>query len=251
MNTDIKPSWLRMSLNKLHALLRKREYPEDIIRRIINDVVDQRKHLRSKRIKNAVAYRLWDELLTPARSEINIVRVMKHHLGKNLHTQQDKEKMYALQEYETLIGSTVYKLRKVQTAGEYTPRQFVNFIRKETGRTIPNNGDHWTDYVSPKDKERVRTLFANLPDPKRGKRKNPFERKVAPVVYERNRAELIKHMNEEADKVHQELDMTRDEAEIARLEALLSQVQRAQNNLHTMPANIPLPSTWHGLLDMK
>lgn len=251
MNTDIKPSWLRMNLNKLQALLRKREYPEDIIRRIIHDVVDQRKTLRSKRIKNSVAYRLWDELLTPARAELNILRVMRHQLGKGLLTQQDREKMYALQEYEAVISSTVYKLRKVQSEGEHTPRQFVYFIEKETGRTIPNNGDHWSDFVSTKDKARVRDLFGKLPDPKRGKRKNPFERKVAPVVHERARAELIRHMNDETDRLEQELGMTKDTFEKERLEAALNKVYRAQSKLDTLPVNIPLPSTWHGLLDMK
>lgn len=251
MKTDIKPSWLRMNLNKLQVLLRKREYPDALVREIIHNVVDQRKALRSKRIKNSMAYRLWDELLTPARAELNILRVMRHQLSKNLHTQQDREKLYALQEYETVISSTVYKLRRVQSAGEYTPSQFVAFIRKENGRIIPNNGDHWSDFVSTKDKARVRDLFAKLPDPKRGKRKNPFERKVAPVVHERARAELIRHMNDETERLEQELGMTKDTFEKERLEAALNKVYQAQSKLHTLPVNIPLPTTWHGLLDMQ
>jgi hypothetical protein len=138
----------------------------------------------------------------------------------------------------------------VQSQGEHTPRQFISFIAKETGRIIPNNGDHWSDFVSSKDKARVRDLFGKLPDPKRGKRKNPFERKVAPVVHERARAELIRLMNDEVERINQVLDMKQDKAETERLEARLSKVYQAQNKLDTLPTNIPLPSTWHGLLDM-
>lgn len=250
MNADIKPSWLRMNLNKLQILLRKRNYPDAVVRNIIHTVVDQRKVLRSKRIKNKVAYRLWDELLTPARAELNILRVMRSKLNKNGPASQDREKLSALQEYEAVISSTVYKLRKVQADGEYTPHQFVSFIYKETGRTIPNNGEHWSDYVSTKDRTRVHELFSKLPDPPRGRRKNPFERRVAPVVHERVRAELVRRMNDETERLEQELNMTKDTFERERLEGLLNQVYRAQSKLDALPLNIALPTTWHGLLDM-
>lgn len=263
MNTDIKPSWLRMSMNKLHALLRKREYPEPLIRDIIKTVVAERNTVRAKRIKNAVAYKLWDELLTPARTELGILRVMKYTLSKPVMdnpdialSEQDERKLSALQSYSDVVSETVNKLRKVQNAGEHTPHQFINFIRKEKGRVIPNRGEHWSDFVSASDKERIRGLFANMPDPVRGRRKVPFERKIAPVAYERAYSALVARINDETLRTEQELGMVekvaleqrRNPFELEELEAHLRKLQEAQVLLDLHKKNTPLPATWHGLL---
>lgn len=263
MKADIKPSWLRMSMAKLHALLRKREYPEPLILDIVNTVRAERNTVRAKRIKNAVAYKLWDELLTPARTELGILRVMKHTLSKPVVdnpdialSEQDERKLVALQDYIDVVSDTVSKLRKVQSAGEHTPHQFIDFIRKEKGRVIPNRGEHWSDYVSVRDKNRICGLFTNLPDPSRGRRKVPFERKIAPLVYERAYSAMVARINDEILRTEQELEMLekvareqhRNPFELEEMEAHLRKLYEANVLLDTHKRNTPLPATWHGLL---
>lgn len=263
MHTDIKPSWLRMSLNNLHALLRKREYPEPIIRDIIKTVAEKRSTVRAKRIKNTVAYKLWDELLTPARTELGILRVMKNTLTRPMVENpnivlctQDEHKLQVVQSYIDVIADTVHKLRKVQSAGEHTPHQFIEFIRKETGRVIPNRGEHWSDFVSEKDKRRIRIMFANSPDPRAGRKKIPFERKIAPAAYDRARFALVDRINDEIQRTEQELEMVekmakeqrRNPFELDELEAHLRKLYEAQTLLDLHKRNTPLPATWHGLL---
>lgn len=243
MKADISPSWLNMSVARLEHHLIEKKYPTDMIQDIVRQVQTAKEQRRRQRIKTSKVQQLWADVLRAARIEIAGVRTMKCQTKVGAkHT--------ALCAYEDVLIDTIEKLRKVQKADEYTPVQFVQYIHKETGRLIPNNGEHWSDYVGAGAKLRVTALFADLPDPPRGKRKVPFERRVSQEEHATARAHLVGQLAKAQAELEERYAMPSTEEGRQDLAALERDIHRANYVLDKLKKTAPLPYHWHGLLTM-
>lgn len=247
----LKPYWLTMSQPRLHSHLRNLKYPEPIIRGALKALHDAKSAQRAKRIKQTVVYKLWDYLLSPARTELGVVRTMKSQLFAKADEMGDAApiKLKALSAYEDVLIETIAALRAVQKKDKLTPHQFAEQVRKRNQLVIPNRGEHWTDYVDATDKRRVEIMFDNLPDPKRGKKKVPFERRISVEENDLKRVELTKRLIAEQASAEQEYAMAQNSIEKDRLKDLLDRMQEAQYRLDLLSSTAPVPATWHGLLN--
>lgn len=235
---------LRMSERQIHNHLTAKRWPHKAIADAMERVRAIKQEARSRTAKQTVAHELWDTVITPAREELGIVRTMRgqaRRAGK-----QPKED--ALVAYANLLADLIERLRKLQQAGEYTPLQFVRHLRDELGRNIPNDGAHWTDWVSNRDRVRITEMFNQLPPVNRGKQKEPFLRRISRLEHTRLRRTLIERMETDEANAEQEYDMTTDPDERARLDKLLHDIHHAKFALENLPKTSPLPATWHGLL---
>lgn len=247
MDDDLKPWWLTLSEARLrNHLITKLKMPSPTAEGVIVRVKAARNARRKVRIKHTVNGGLWDSVLKPARNEVQILRVLKAQ--QKAADNERPARWHALCEYEAVVVKTIEKLRNVQREGVHSPAQFVQYLRKEIGRVIPNNGEHWTDYVSTKDRRNINALFDGLPPPIRGKRKIPFERCITLAEYKEQRAKVFTQLLKEQANAEQEYDMANDSFERERLSKLLDQMQEAQYLLDQVPAKRPLPATWRGLL---
>jgi hypothetical protein len=246
----LKPYWLTMSQSRLHSHLRGLKYPEPLIRGALKALHDAKSTQRAKRIKQTVVYKLWDYLLSPARTELGVVRTMKSQLTSKSHELMDEApaKFKALCAYDDVLTETIATLRAVQKKDKLTPHQFAEQLRKRSQLVIPNRGEHWTDYVDALDKRRVEIMFENLPDPRRGKKKVPFERRISVEENDLKRIELTKRLVAEQEAAEQEYSMATSTLEKDRLKDLLDRMQEAQYRLDLLSNNAPIPATWHGLL---
>jgi hypothetical protein len=246
----LKPYWLTMSQARLHSHLRGLKYPEPIIRGALKALHEAKSAQRAKRIKQTVVYKLWDYLLSPARTELGVVRTMKSQLMSKAHDTADEApaKYKALSAYDDVLAETIATLRAVQKKDKLTPHQFAEQLRKRSQLVIPNRGEHWTDYVDATDKRRIEIMFENLPDPRRGKKKVPFERRISVEENDTKRVELAKRLVAEQDSAEQEYAMATNTVEKDRLKDLLDRMQEAQYRLDLLPSTAPVPATWHGLL---
>lgn len=247
----LKPYWLTMSQARLHSHLRGLQYPEPIIRDAIKELHKAKAKQRAKRIKQTVVYKLWDYLLSPARTELGVVRTMKSQLTSKSHelTDDAPAKFKALSAYDDVLTETVATLRAVQKKDTLTPHQFAEQLRKRSQLVIPNRGEHWTDYVDATDKRRIEIMFENLPDPRRGKKKVPFERRISVEENDLKRIELTKRLVSEQEAAEQEYAMATSTVEKDRLKDLLDRMQEAQYRLDLLSSTAPVPTTWHGLLN--
>jgi hypothetical protein len=247
----IKPYWSTMSASRLHTHLQGLRYPEPLIRRVLRALQEGKAARRAKRIKQTVIFNLWDDLLRPARSELGVVRTLKSQLkrGDDALSGEAVAKHQALSMYEDALVETIATLRAVQKKDKLTPNQFAEQVREKSGLIIPNKGGHWTDYVDATDRRRITLLFNNLPDPKRGKKKVPFERHISPAENHEKRTALTARLVTEQETAEQEYDMAQHPQEKERLKNLLDQMQYAQYALDILPNNAPVPASWHGLLN--
>ena len=254
MKSDLKPSWLAMSTSRLERHLTEKQYPTDLLQDIVLRVQSAKEQRRRQRIKTTKAHQLWADVLRAARIEIAVVRTMKCQTAAGIKSEegviQPNAKYKALSAYEDVLIDTIEKLRKVQKADERTPSQFVQYIHKETGRLIPNDGEHWSDYVGAGTKLRIETMFNELPDPPRGKRKTPFERRISQEEHGVARGHLVGQLAKAQAEVDERLTMPSTSAGRQALEELEQDIQRANYVLDKLKRTAPLPARWQGLLNM-
>lgn len=237
-----------MGQKRLHNHLTvKLKYPPDLVEAIKERVRTEREAQRKGSIKQTHVFSAWQTLLASARAEAGVVRVLKSQLKKN--APDDEARWSALCAYESCIGHTVEKLKKVQAAGEHTPTQFAAFLKHETGRLIPNGGTFWVDYIKLSDRRRIEAMFNALPPPARGKKKAPFERRIPTALNKAQRIALADQIANAETVIKMELDIGPAEDVAAPLHAQLKKVYAARDALRQKPKNAILPTKWQSLLD--
>ena len=246
MEENLQPAWLAMNAARLERHLREHKYPVPVMRDIMQAVALAKARQRKNRIKATVSHQLWDDILHAARDELGGVRTMKsqskRHAGPAATSAGTAAKYKALCAYEDVLIAVIAKLVKLQKAGEFAPGQFVAFIKEETGRVIPNDGEHWSDYVSAKDRRHVCALFDAAPNPPRGKRKVPFERRISPDVHVIQRSFLVGQMKKAKDEIDQERSFTTDPEALAALGVREMDLQRAYLAMDNLKPTMPLPA---------
>jgi len=254
MRDNLQPMWLAMSAAHLERHLKEHKYPVPMIRDILNAVLLAKARQRRGRIKATVTHQLWGDILQAARDELAGLRTLKSQAKRRSNNGFGNDgldaKYKALCAYEDVLTEVIEKLVKVQKAGEFAPGQFVAFIKEETGRVIPNNGEHWSDYVSAKDRRRVQVLFDAAPDPVRGKRKVPFERRISREEHIIKRAHLIGQMKKAEDDLAAERKVTTSPELLAALDVREMDLQRAYIALDTLKPTKPIPARWQSLCNL-
>jgi hypothetical protein len=252
VSIEIKPWWLTLGPRRLRPHLAKLNYTAPVIDDILRKVWRIKEEQRKAKLKRSSIFHLWDELLRPARIELGVVRTMKSQIRASEVVQGfipdgTQAKLDALCRYEDVLALLVEKLRRVQRVDEQTPREFVQTLAKAGKRAIPNNGQHWTDYVSPDDKRRIERLFDALPPPQRGKKKVPFEYRISRQEHEKKRFDLIKQMADEQQRIDQEMEMARNSFDEDALKKRIDALQYAQYALDQKKLTDPLPLKWQSL----
>lgn len=252
MQADIRPAWFKLGSRKLEAVLRDEGHQPHVIDSIMSRIAYEKEKARAEKIKGTVSYKLWDEVLTPARLEIGSVRSMltqtKAAQRKAPELESLQVKIDVLNRYASVIAATVEKLRKVQRAADLTPVQFATELKK-AGKMPPNlSGTHWVDYVRAADKHAIELAFDRLDPPKRGRTKVPFDRRITPAAHFKAKVAMIKRINTELQAVEQMLVFEKDTFELDKLRAKQDDLYRAQFNLDSLPRTSPIPTSWQGLL---
>jgi hypothetical protein len=249
MEHTLRAWWLRMSAASLRKhLTLKMKYPDSIVEGIMTQFHQQREAQRKVSIRKTVSFGAWQALLAPARRELVNVRVLKSQLKGEALSDSDV-RWDALCQYESCIAALIAKLKKVQYAGEHTPGQFVEFLNKELGRHVPNNGAFWVDFVPIKQRRDIVALFAKLPPPARGKKKEPFERRLPRAMHSVLRKALVAQLETAQQTVEVERSLVKNSFDIDRVDAKLLKIHAAKNRLERLPKNAPLPTKWQNLLE--
>jgi hypothetical protein len=252
MNTDIRPSWLKMGIRKLEAHLQDQGYPMPMIDSILSRVQTEKYKARIAKIKGTVLQQAWNSVLKPARTEIGIMRTMiAQTKAQQRQTPDDnvlQVKIDTYTRYADLLAVLIEKFRAIRKSGEFSPQQFAKELRKAGKMPTEGDGTHWVDYVKPKNKHAITLEFERLPPAKRGKNKTPFERRISFEDNYRARETLAKAITSELATVERELELPVDSFTKEELERKFQRLHHAQFNLEQLPRTAPVPSTWHGLL---
>lgn len=245
--TVLRKWWYTMGPKRLqNHLTQNLKLPPDMVASIRERIAQERQEQRKTGIKQTVVYKAWQSVLASARAEAGVVRVLKYQHKKK--TPNDEARWHALCAYEACIVRTIDRLKRVQSAGEHNPAQFVEFLKKTTGRVIPNGGAFWVDYVKLSERRQIEELFDALPPPVRGKKKAPFERRIPTAMHKAQRKALAEQMERAEETLYRELAVGPEVDYANKLKAQLHDVHHAKYLLEQMPKNALLPIKWQSLL---
>jgi hypothetical protein len=161
---------MKLTHNELHAKLVDRGLPQAISQQIEQIVAEQKETSRIKKIKRAAHAKLWDAILKPLRSEIRSTRGSL--IYNDAHNDDDQERRAAFAYYETVLLKIQRQLNDIKKALDATPSEAANEA------SIPNKGEHWSDWIPTHIKAKTTALFDAIPHKPRAKRKIPFERNI-------------------------------------------------------------------------
>lgn len=223
-------TYIKLTPNELHNRLLERKLHPAEIERIKNEVADLKETLRVTRITRTQRKAEWDNVLQPLRYEINNAKVGMKYGGEK----SPQERTLAFGEYIRVMEKLLAMLDAPYKALDHTPIQ----IARDKG--LPNDGEHWTDWIPARVKDKVSLLFADIPITPKGKRKLPFQRTMLPHQHETAKVRLLTKTRKEMENLERQCTINPTDARLDKLK----RIKRALKIIETLDKNEAVPATW-------
>jgi hypothetical protein len=223
-------TYIKLTPNELHNRLTERKMHPAEIERIKIEVAELKETLRVSRITRTQRKAEWDKVLQPLRYEINNAKVGMRYGGE----QVPQQRTLAFGEYIRVMEKLLAMLDAPYKALDHTPIQ----IARDKG--LPNDGEHWTDWIPARVKDKVSALFAEVPVVPKGKRKTPFQRTMLPDQHEKAKTRLLTKTKKEMETLERQAGI---QPTTQRLEKL-AQMKRAIKIIEALDKNEAVPAVW-------
>ena len=223
-------TYIKLTPNELHNRLVERNIHPAEIERIKMEVAELKETLRVSRITRTQRKAEWDKVLQPLRYEINNAKVGMRYGGEN----SPQERVTAFGEYIRVMEKLLAMLDAPYKSLDHTPIQ----IAKDKG--LPNDGEHWTDWIPARVKDKVTALFADIPITPKGKRKTPFQRTMLPHQHETAKVRLLTKTRKEMENLERQVQINPTDARLDKLK----RIKRALKIIEALDKNEAVPATW-------
>ena len=223
-------TYIKLTPNELHNRLVERNIHPAEIERIKIEVAELKETLRVSRITRTQRKAEWDKVLQPLRYEINNAKVGMRYGGEN----SPQERVTAFGEYIRVMEKLLAMLDAPYKSLDHTPIQ----IAKDKG--LPNDGEHWTDWIPARVKDKVTALFADIPITPKGKRKTPFQRTMLPHQHETAKVRLLTKTRKEMENLERQCTINPTDARLDKLK----RIKRALKIIEALDKNEAVPATW-------
>ena len=225
-------SYAQLTPNALHQrLLKDRIHPAEM-QAIKDEVAALKEAQRVDKITRTQRKAEWDKVLKPLRYELNNAKVGR------AYDLDDAERVEAFDAYILVMETLLTRFAQPLASLEATPIQ----LAMEKG--LPNNGEHWTDWVPDKIKTKISIIFEALPHKSRAKRKVPFQRLTTPEQNAKAKEKLLRRTEKEIETLERKQSVTQTDAgqaQLARMREALKIILRLTDTEH-------IPATWSGVL---
>jgi len=225
-------AYIKLKPNDLHQrLLKERIHPAEM-QRIKDEVAEAKEAQRVDKITRTQRKAEWDKVLKPLRYELNNAKVGR------AYDLDDEARVEAFDAYVLVLETLLARFAQPLSALDATPIQIA--IEKQ----LPNNGEHWTDWVPDKIKTRIALAFEAIPHKTRAKRKVPFQRLTTPEQNAKARDKLLARTRKEIETLERKQEMNSTEvgqATLGRMRDALKIIARLTDTEH-------IPATWSGVL---
>ena len=234
----------RTELMNRIAAARRRGEPEALIEDMRRDGLDEiarRKSLNAMRIK---VEGMWREKILPLQAEKKRVVASLAYTTHNRNNADPRQ--MALKAYLKVLDELLLRMKreaKVLPDG-YDKRTTMTPSEYVKAKNIPNNGDHWSDFVPQHIKDRVCQMFDEIPHTPKAKRKIPFERVVGIELHTLLKDRLIRRTEKELVKCKQDVLLNPNNE---KLPERVQRIEQALAKIDKLEPNEPVPATWHGL----
>lgn len=232
-------TYIKLTPNELHNRLVERKLHDSEITRIKAEVADLKETLRVSKITRTQRKAEWDKVLQPLRYEINNAKVGMRYGGEQVPQHGNTEgspnpRKLAFSEYIRVMEKLISMLDAPYKALDHTPIQ----IARDKG--LPNDGEHWTDWIPARVKDKVTALFADIPVAPKGKRKTPFQRTMLPHQHETAKVRLLTKTRKEMENLERQAQINPTQARTDKLR----QIKRAIKIIEALDKNEAVPATW-------
>lgn len=230
--------YINLTPNELHQRLLKRKLHPVAITQIKAEVAQMKESRRINRITRTHRKAEWANVLDPLRYELNSAKVgRKYDLT-------DAIRLDAFDAYIAVMEKVLAKLLHPSRLLEHTPMQIAK-EHNATGKGSPisNDGEHWTDWIPPKIKERIGQAFMELPHRPKAKRKVPFQRVMLPDQHEEAKKRLLKATHKEIATLERRQMVAPTDERKEKIERM----HKAIKIIEAMTDNEAVPATWNTL----
>jgi hypothetical protein len=231
-------SYLKLTASQLHMHLLKRKLHPSEMRQIKDDVASMKENIRVARIARTHRKAEWAHLMKPLQYELNNAKVGR------AYDLDDEARVEAFDAYIAVMEKLNNVLSNHKSNLEHTP---IQLARKKNdsakGSHIPNNGEHWTDWVPERIKQPIHDAFMELPHKPKAKRKIPFLRTVTPTQHMDAKFRLYNATKKELETLERSNTFAFDEKKAAKIE----QMHKALKIIESLDNNQHVPATWNTL----
>jgi hypothetical protein len=225
-------SYTSLKPNALHQrLLKERIHPAEM-QRIKDDVAQAKESQRVDKITRTQRKAEWNKLLKPLRYELNNAKVGR------AYDLDDEPRVEAFDAYILVMETLLTRFALPMRSLEDTPIQLA------LEKSLPNNGEHWTDWIPEKIKAKVTAMFEALPPKLRAKRKTPFQRLSTPEQNAKAKEKLLRRTQKEIETLERKQSITQTESG----QATLLKMKQAMKVIIKLNDTEHIPATWAGVL---
>lgn len=228
-------SYLNLTANELHThlmRLKRKLHPNEITH--IKDTVAQMKEAkRVEKITRANRKTEWAKVLVPLRYELNNAKVGRAYNGDTC-----PHRIEAFDAYIAVMEKLNAMLAHPAKVLEKTP------IQMAMAKNLPNNGEHWTDWIPLRIKTPISEAFEAIPHKAKAKRKVPFLRTVTPDLHTKAKERLLKKTQKEIETLETRVRINPTEERQDRLKKM----KQALKIIEDMDDGVFIPASWRGIV---
>jgi hypothetical protein len=263
----IPPSgFTKHTLAQIRNILHQQGWPITSIDEKVEAIRKDRAALKAQNLKLARSVTYWRYLRTPLKREIDVCRTSMEYIDRKVLRVEDtadvdNARREAYEAYRMVLMRLIEQFDLyIELNPSMTPTQVIHQEQERGKLKYVTQGEHWVDWVPPKVKDKVRSMFLDIPYRKQAKVKVPFERRIPKGSQRSRRSVLEQAMAKEletltvkhgayapndtmSDALHEE--MLEQQAKIM---GKMRKIKLAQARLAQKQDNKPFPLTWHGLL---
>jgi hypothetical protein len=227
-------SYLKLTPNELHMHLARsqhKRHPAEI-QYIKDKVAAMKEAIRVDKITRANRRTEWTKVLAPLRYELNSAKV-----GRNYNGDKCPQRIEAFDAYIAVMEKLNAMLAHPAKVLEKTPIQLA------TAKNLPNNGEHWTDWVPQRIKTPIHEAFMEIPHKAKAKRKIPFLRTVTPNLHAKAKKRLLSKTTKEMQTLETRILMQPTEErqdQLKKMKAALKIIENIEDNEF-------VPASWRGI----
>lgn len=235
-------SYLKLTANQLHMHLSKRKLHPAEMSKIKDEVAQMKESIRVMRIARTHRKAEWAYLMKPLQYELNNAKV-----GRNYNGDSCPQRIEAFDAYIAVMEKLNNVLMGHRSNLEYTPIQLARMKNDSAkGSHIPNNGEHWTDWIPARIKQPIHDAFIEIPHKPKAKRKIPFLRTVTPAQHLNAKFRLYNATKKELESLERRSSVAlcydeKHEAKIVQIKEALKIIDALEENQH-------VPATWHTIV---
>ena len=163
---------MRLSANELHNYLEgKKNYSPELRENLKTVVTRQKDEKANARRRRAQVERQWQPLLDALSREKKKVRACMNYTAQG---EAGILRAQALKEYHNALRTLLSRFR-LALKEDITPQQLRDELQQQ-GRKLPNNGEHWVDWITDRKRASIELAFQSIPHNRYARTLTPFQR---------------------------------------------------------------------------